>query len=425
VNKQVSDTVKVVNIMYRHPAYELFRCEPRPKINWDTPDGRWVGMWGLDVPDLLGIEILRLTNEFEYEVWQPDLRADRVYSHIFSSGLIRRSFPAINRRRLYGFKFINQIYSKVMIRELVKVSEKDKLILHMNGNPLLYKHFMSLLCDLPMIFDFRGTVFLPQTRLLSRTINIPGKFNHIVDHYWLKKNIRHADYIIYRNDRYIQSLREIYGGRMQKLTSGCDFSFWRPRDCEVARKELGLPRGKKIFFIASRLVAGKQIDKMICVFSELADAYDFLLIIAGHGRQDYENYLKKMSMDLLNKNKVIFVGFLSGEKFRSYYNASNFFVLTSTSEGGSVAVMNAFACGIPVISTKTGHTAELMEQYRCGCLLDIHNYKMWSDIIEKILKDELVVKPFDREIAKKYYGWQNVARGFVDIYRALAKKYYS
>ena len=68
------------------PAYEIYKGEQRPEINWETNDNSWVGIWGYDWGDLLGNAILSQTNEFEFEVWQNDLRADRIYEYTFDVG---------------------------------------------------------------------------------------------------------------------------------------------------------------------------------------------------------------------------------------------------------------------------------------------------------------------------------------------------
>ena len=60
---------KIINILYHPPAYEAYINQPRPEINWDTPDGNWVGIWGYDWPDVIGNEVLKLTDELEYDVW--------------------------------------------------------------------------------------------------------------------------------------------------------------------------------------------------------------------------------------------------------------------------------------------------------------------------------------------------------------------
>ena len=90
-------TAKVIHIMNHPPTYEEHANKPRPSINWDTPINGWVGIWGYDWSDQLASEILKVTNEFEHETWQPDLRADKIYSHTFENGLTQRMFPAVEK----------------------------------------------------------------------------------------------------------------------------------------------------------------------------------------------------------------------------------------------------------------------------------------------------------------------------------------
>ena len=127
----------------------------------------------------------------------------------------------------------------------------------------------------------------------------------------------------------------------------------------------------------------------------------------------------------MNQNKAAFVGFITDQQLRTYYQASDFYIQTSPAEGGPVAVMQAFACGIPVICTRTGNTAELMDQQKCGVLLDIEDYAMWRVTLDDVMADRKVVMPVDRTIAMKYYSWPIVAKKFVDIYTRVRDKYYA
>ncbi len=416
---------KIISIIPDPPPYKLYSNEPRPEINWDTSDGQWVGIWGYDWPDMTGKEVLKLTDDFEYHIWQPDLRADKVYSHIFENGLKHTLFPAVNRRRLYGFRLMNKVCSDSMLGELEKCSKDKNIILNLNGGISgLTKEILGYLNTMPLVHSYRGVIHLPSTMFFSLTKNMFSKFNNIMDLFWLKRNINKIDIITYQNDIDIKKLKKIYKGKLTKITSGCDFSFWYPEDRKLARKELELPEDKKIFLCASNLIQLKQVDKVISVFTELSNKYDFLLIIAGHGTRDYENYLHAIASDLLRENKIKFVGYIRGEELRQYYNTCDIFLSTSTEEGGPVSVMQAFACEIPVISTDTGNTAEIMKQYKCGCLLDIYDYKMWRNELEKILEGNKEVKTIDREIAKRYYHWPNIAQKYINVYQKLVRKYY-
>lgn len=66
----------VVNIMPHGPAYHYAPNE-RPDVWWEKSDGSWVGLWKREWPDLLGEVVLRVSDRYNWKVWQLDLRADR------------------------------------------------------------------------------------------------------------------------------------------------------------------------------------------------------------------------------------------------------------------------------------------------------------------------------------------------------------
>jgi len=413
---------KIISIMDHPPAYDWHADQPRPAANWDTPAGQWVGISGYDWPDQLGRAVRAETSEFDYEIWQPDLRADKIYESALGDGLVHKQFPAVGKKHFYGVKRIATVSSPAMTAELRRQGKNGKVLLHLHGDPLSFREILSSFKEFPIILSYHGTIKLPLKRLLSRTKNIPSKVNHLFDHFWLRKHINAIDVITYQTNVQMHDLRKIYRGELTKLTMGCDFTYWRRADRLVARIEAGLPADKKIFFSASNLTELKQIDKMIRVFDALRDKYEFLLIVAGHGSSEYESFLRKISSDLLNKNKLFFTGYLRNNELLRYYNAADFFLATSLSEGASVSVMQALACEVPVISTRTGNTAELMEQNGCGRLLDVYNYGMWKEGLEGILEGKSGVKVMKRETAQAHYDWPNIASEVIGIYRELAAR---
>lgn len=117
--------------MNRSPAYKEYANKSRPAINWDTPEDSWVGIWGYDWSDQLASEILKLTNEFEHEVWQPDMRADKIYSHTFKNGLTHRMFPVVEKPN-------KEFFSPLMV---------IVLIIFYNGKYLLAESISSCLAN--------------------------------------------------------------------------------------------------------------------------------------------------------------------------------------------------------------------------------------------------------------------------------------
>lgn len=412
----------IINILPHKPDYDYLKDKPRPKVNWDTPDGNWVGIYRNEIPDKLGEEVLKYSKEFEFEVWQPDYRADKIYSHRFEDGLVHRLFPAEDIKKLHGVKVRKEVRSIPMLDYLKEYSRDRKVIINLNGDFCGMNFDVLEECGhLPILQTFRGVLNLPGNLILKPRLNVPASFSYLQLHLKVKKLIRNIDHVMVQNNYYLDDLKELYKGPIEKVTSGCEFDLWKPMDMEEARKALALPMNKKIFFTSSLLIPIKQLDKLIQVLTELSPEHDFLLLISGHGVQEYEDYLKKEAETLLSQDKVRFVGYLTGEELRQHYCASNLFVHTSISEGGPVAAMKAIACGTPVLISRVSNVAEYLLEERVGKVIDPFNYEQWKNVLRNILEGE-EIKPFPRERAEQLYDWQAVAKRFVEIFRELDKK---
>jgi len=97
--EQKQNKPKIISVYFYPPPYELFAEGPRPAVTWNTSRGKFVGIWDFNFLNLLGNEILKLTQDFTYEVWQADTRADKIYSHTFQNGLIQKVFPATHKKK--------------------------------------------------------------------------------------------------------------------------------------------------------------------------------------------------------------------------------------------------------------------------------------------------------------------------------------
>jgi len=417
--------IKVINVLPHEPDYRFMADEPRPSVNWDTPDGNWVGIYNNEIPNKLGNEVLRYTDEFSYEVWQPDYRADKMYHHQFENGLVHRLFPAGRIKEWYGFKGRWQLISPALVQYLTKYSRENEVVVNLNGDfGVLNAAIMAEAKKIPILQTFRGTLRLPKTLMLKPRLNVLAAVTYLKKHWQAQRLMQHVDFVTYQNNLYQKELRQLFNGLTAKLTSGCDFSFWHNLDQATCRNELAIPLNKPVFLVSSLLKPLKQIDKVIQVFKELDTTHDFLLIISGHGTDQYEQYLRALAQPLITKDKVRLVGYITGEQARCYYNSADLFINSSTSEGGPVSAMKALACETPVFSTDIGNVAERMRNNGAGMLVGISNYAQWRQQLARFM-DGVSVKKFDRAEAKEQYDWQKIATKFSEIYRGLGHRYYS
>jgi glycosyltransferase involved in cell wall biosynthesis len=404
-------TAKVIHIINHPPAYEEYADKLRPQWNWDTPNNSWVGIWGNDWSNQIANAVLTLTDEIKHEVWQPDLRADKVYSHTFENGLIHRVFPA---------KIISNlnIYSHQMLNFLPDEKNSDRIIFHLS-----YPHFSGInrkLIDTyrnhKFILTFHGEINLPYNGLFRLQRNPLKKIFYLKQHFIAKRYFRFIKHITYPSEKNLNRLKKYYNGRITKLTMGIDTTIFKMNNKKECREKLLIPNEKMVLLTVSRLYELKQVDKLIDVLNRISE--DFLFLVVGHGKKEYENYLITKASGLMGKNKIRFVGYKSGNELIEYYNAADLFIHVSKSEAGPVSVMEAMACCLPVICTNTGNAAELLQKNNSGIVVGINQYEDWKEKLILFL-NRVPIKPLEIKIVRDHYDWSNVGLEFFKIYKIL------
>lgn len=112
------------------------------------------------------------------------------------------------------------------------------------------------------------------------------------------------------------------------------------------------------------------------------------------------------------------MGYLLGNELLKEYQKHDYFIMASTSEGGPVSVMQALACKLKVFTTRVGCTAELLEKHNAGVIVSPYDYNQWKLNLIKILNGKHA-KILDREIAKQWFNWSNIAKKIMRIYKKL------
>ena len=417
--------MKIINVIYHLPDYDSYINEPLPAVNWKTPEGSIVGIGGGNFADLLGSEILKVTDEFEYEVWQPDLRADKVYSHKFRDGLVQKRFPACYKKTFHGLKIVQHLQSPELVNSIFQ-NKNGNVIINLNSDPSipLNMQIISKATNFPVLITFHGVFKNPYLEIFKFRKNILASISFYLRYKKLINNIQHIDFITYQNKQHLEYLDNLYSGPKKRLTMGCDFNFWKSRDKNEAKKYFGVKPKTKVFSMASRFNSLKQIDKIIEVFTALdkCSEHNFKLLIAGHGNEEYEKYLKNIGGALLGKDKLLFTGYLKDNELLKLYQASDLFISASTSEGCSVSIIKALACEVPVFATNVGYTSEIMGQQSAAKIVEIKDYTNWKEEIEKILMGE-PIGLVERKKAEELFHWPNIAKKIVNIYRLLSNIY--
>jgi glycosyltransferase involved in cell wall biosynthesis len=157
----------------------------------------------------------------------------------------------------------------------------------------------------------------------------------------------------------------------------------------------------------------KGPDVFCDVVEALAERHDIFVLLTGPAR----GYVKKR----LSASNIPFMHHYLKDphEVADYFRISDLCLVTSREEGGPKAILEAMACGVPVVSTRVGMAPDVIGNGTNGFLVDIEDLESLIQRATEILTSEslqrkLIVNGF-HNISKYYYS--NVTNGYIELYR--------
>jgi len=188
-------------------------------------------------------------------------------------------------------------------------------------------------------------------------------------------------------------------------------------------KNYGLDK-KKIVLYVGRLASHKGLDTLIeaakRVVKEIPETH-FFLVGPDAGEEDR---LRKQVANLNLTSFVTFAGKLSREDLISAYQNSSLFCLPSRNEAFGIAIIEAFAAGTPVITTKIPSITEIVTDGVNGRLVAPGDPERLAAALLELLKEEKLGKSFALEgtkVVKNHYNWEKIVDRLEEIYRSVIR----
>lgn len=167
----------------------------------------------------------------------------------------------------------------------------------------------------------------------------------------------------------------------------------------------------------SRVTPRKGIRFLVQAFKILASRYaQIRMIIAGEGNE--LESLRQLVQGLGIEDKVVFLGAVPHDKVLEHYQKANVFVLPSLNEGMSNTMLEALACGLPIVATDTGGTKEMVRDGQNGLIVKMKDSHDLVEKIEKIMLDQQLEKKMGAtsRLMAEQLSWGKVAGQYVDLY---------
>jgi glycosyltransferase involved in cell wall biosynthesis len=174
---------------------------------------------------------------------------------------------------------------------------------------------------------------------------------------------------------------------------------------------------------AGRLIHEKRVDLLLnAIAVAKKEIPTITCAIIGDGPE--RGLLEHLAVKLGVEENVSFTGFVDQDGLTAYMKASKVFVLPSIREGFGLVIVEANACGLPVISIRHDMSAvrELVEDGVNGFLVNDISSREIAEAITKLVTDEALRERLAENgfaMAKKY-GWSDISTKIIDTYKKLS-----
>jgi glycosyltransferase involved in cell wall biosynthesis len=191
--------------------------------------------------------------------------------------------------------------------------------------------------------------------------------------------------------------------------------FLAPPDSEL-RRSLGIPEEAPVVGTIGRLSEVKRQDVLLRGFALVRRSVpDVHLLLVGDGPLRAE--LQRLASELGIGEVTHFAGYQSQpERFLALMSV---FALTSRSEGMPLAVLEAWAAGVPVVASAVGGLPELIDQDRTGLLFPALDERALAAAMERLLLDRAAAVAMGdrgREWVQSQYTLERMAQRYRQHY---------
>lgn len=205
--------------------------------------------------------------------------------------------------------------------------------------------------------------------------------------------------------------------------NGVDTEKFKPLSRAGSRRALGVPGDAQILITVGGLVERKGFHRVIELLPRLrATRPNLLYLVVGgpSAEGDWGERLRAQVEGLGLQDAVRFLGVVPHGEIRRALSAADVFVLATSNEGWANVILEAMACGLPVVTTDVGGNAEVVRDASLGTIVPFAD----SHALERAL-DEALRRRWDREAIVAYArnnSWDGRVEILVRELRALAAR---
>jgi mannosylfructose-phosphate synthase len=210
------------------------------------------------------------------------------------------------------------------------------------------------------------------------------------------------------------------------IPPGVDVRRFRPGALSAAAS---VTTPENYILTLGRLDATKGLDDLLRAYEIVSRSSPAQLVIGGGSisPRPNETEMRKSLLHLVDTlrlgGRVTFVGYIPDSHLATYYRNARLFVLPSKYEPFGMTVLEAMACGTPVVATRRGGLGHELTDRADSLLVDPSDPAALSSAILEILNDDSLARRLRTaglKLVEERYSWRNIARQTLSFYDKYA-----
>jgi teichuronic acid biosynthesis glycosyltransferase TuaC len=194
------------------------------------------------------------------------------------------------------------------------------------------------------------------------------------------------------------------------LRNGVDTSLFRPVDRDVARSELGLTR--PTLLSVGHLIERKGHHRVVEAMPRLPE-FDLLIVGEGPQRGQLVGLIDRLGL----AGRVRLLGARPHTELPALYGAADVLVLASSREGWANVLLEAMACGTPVVASNIWGNPEVVRDAAAGLIADENTPDGFVAAVRRLFT-HLPERAATRAYAEQF-SWDATTDGQLALFRSL------
>lgn len=294
-------------------------------------------------------------------------------------------------------------------------------VLHCTSNTAPFK------CDIPLVTTLHDIIYMESNlfKILTSSASSYQKFGNIYRKLIVPSVVKKSDKVITVSHFEKNRISEFFGmngnNRLDAIYNGVSEHF-KPINnvTELDRVKVKYDLPEKYFFFLGNTDPKKNTKGTLKAFSDFLQQTksDYKLVMLDYDLPELEKLLVEIGDPELI-NSIVLTGYVVNTDLPSIYSQSAIFLYPSLRESFGIPMLEAMACGVPVITSNTSSMPEIAGD--AAHIIDPFNSEEITQGMIKILDDieyynMLCSKGVERN---KRFSWKNMAREYLELYKEV------